>query len=234
MDSTTELPVGTDRPPLRSLLLAGASGLVGREVLRLLALDRRFDRMVILSRRPLLLGSDPRLDLRVLDFQSMDGEKAGFPVNAVICTLGTTRRKAGSRKAFREVDFEYPLRLAELAKAAGADRFVLVSSMGANPSSPLPYLRTKGEVEGAVAATGVYGLTILRPSLLLGERPEFRPEEEVAKRLSRLLPTRYRGISAGAVARVLVGRAACSGVPGPPEILDSAGIRREAAGYRRP
>lgn len=214
----------------RSVLVAGASGLVGRQVLAHLARDQRFSRYVVLTRRPLTLHSDPRLELHVVDFRTVDRFAAGFPVDAVICALGTTIRKAGSKEAFRQVDLEYPLRLAELAAANRSDRFLLVSSLGANPRSRVFYSRIKGEVEAAIAETGVHGFTILRPSLLLGPRTEFRPGEAVAKLFLPLMPRKYRGISADAVARVLVERAALPGSSGPPEILESDRIRKLALG----
>ncbi len=214
----------------RSVLIAGGTGLVGRKVLLHLAGDARFSRLVVLSRRPLTISSDPRLDLKVGSFRGLDRYSAGFPVDAVICAIGTTLRKAGSREEFRRVDFDYPVRLAELAAREGADRFVLVSSLGADPNSRFFYPRIKGETEVAVRETGVAGLVILRPSLLLGHRDEFRLGEGIMKALSPILPATWRGITATRVARVMVEYAARAGHPGECEILESERIRLKAAG----
>lgn len=221
---TVEFPEATH--PRRSLLLAGATGLVGGHALRLTLGDPRFDRVVVPTRRPLprpereetdaeasdVLAEPPGLDVRLVDFDRLEAEAAGLPVNAVACALGTTIRKAGSREAFRRVDRDYPVRLAELAARASADRFVLVSSAGANPRSPFFYSRVKGETEEAVKAAGIPGVSILRPSLLLGDRKERRAGEEWAKRLAFLFPSRYRAVHARDVARALLEEAARPGV----------------------
>lgn len=218
-----EFPEATH--PHRSLLLAGATGLVGGHALRLAMADPRFDRVVVLTRRPLPdsvtgravdeagIETGSGLDVRIVDFDAPDDGAAGFPVDAVACALGTTIKKAGSREAFRKVDREYPVRLAKLAARTGADRFVLVSSAGANPRSRFFYSRVKGETEEAVKEAGIPGVSILRPSLLLGERDESRPGEEWGKRLSFLFPPRYRAVHARDVARALLEEAARPGVP---------------------
>jgi uncharacterized protein YbjT (DUF2867 family) len=218
-----EFPEATH--PHRSLLLAGATGLVGGHALRLAMADPRFDRVVILTRRPLpdsLTGKavdeagiemGSGLDVRIVDFDALDEAAAGLPVDAVACALGTTIKKAGSREAFRKVDRDYPVRLAELAARAGADRFVLVSSAGASPRSRFFYSRVKGESEAAVVELGIPGVSILRPSLLLGDRAESRPGEEWAKRLSFLLPPGHRAVHSRDVARALLDEAARPGVP---------------------
>jgi uncharacterized protein YbjT (DUF2867 family) len=218
-----EFPEATH--PHHSLLLAGATGLVGGHALRLAMADPRFDRVVVLTRRPLPdsvtgkavdeagieMGSG--LDVRIVDFDALDQAAAGMPVDAVACALGTTIKKAGSREAFRKVDRDYPVRLAELAARAGADRFILVSSAGANPRSRFFYSRVKGETEEAVAELGIPGVSILRPSLLLGDRDESRPGEEWAKRLSFLFPPGHRAVHARDVARALLDEAVRPGVP---------------------
>jgi uncharacterized protein YbjT (DUF2867 family) len=237
-----EFPEATH--PRRSLLLAGATGLVGGHALRLAMADPRFDRVVALTRRPLpdsLTGkavdeagveTGSGLDVRIVDFDSLDEAVAGQPVDAVACALGTTLKKAGSREAFRKVDRDLPLRMAELAARTGADRFILVSAAGASPRSPFFYSRVKGETEEAVQKMGIPGISILRPSLLLGDRDESRPGEEWSKRLSFLFPPRYRAVHARDVARALLEEAARPGVPrdraggeGETRILENREIR---------
>ena len=113
--------------------------------------------------------------------------------------------KAKSKPAFRAVDFDAVLALAKGAKEAGAERFFLISSSGANARSPFFYPRVKGEIEAAVAALGFEAVYLLRPSFLLGEREDRRPKEVVLnaamKALAPLIPRRYRAIEAEAVAR---------------------------------
>lgn len=122
----------------------------------------------------------------------------------MLCALGTTLRRAGSRERFREVDLGYPLRIAELALRRGAGHFLLVSSVGADPGSRFFYSRVKGELEQAILELGYPAVTVVRPSLLLGERREFRPGEQIAKRFGFLAPPRYRPVHAADVAAILV------------------------------
>jgi uncharacterized protein YbjT (DUF2867 family) len=122
----------------------------------------------------------------------------------VFCALGTTIRTAGSRAAFRRVDHDYVVSLARLARAHGARHFLLVSSVGADPRSRVFYSRVKGEVESAVQTLGYPSLTIVRPSLLLGPRSEFRLGEALVKPLGPLFPRRYRPVHARAVAATMI------------------------------
>jgi uncharacterized protein YbjT (DUF2867 family) len=147
-------------------------------------------------------------------------------VNAIICALGTTIRQAGSRERFRRVDLEYPLAVARLGLQRGARHFLLVSSLGASARSRVFYTRVKGELEDALLAMPYPAITIARPSLLLGQRAEFRLGEEVARRLAPLVPGPYKPVPAAAVAAALV-RAAREDRPGH-RIIESAEIRRLA------
>jgi len=192
----------------QSVLLAGATGLVGGECLRRLLAEPAFDPVHVLARRPLdpALAS-PKLRLHVGDFGQMAMALADARIDTVICALGTTIRKAGSEEAFRQVDFEYPLALARVALERGARQYLLVSSLGANARSRVFYSRTKGELEEALSALSFRSLTIARPSLLLGERAEFRLGEQIFARLGFLVPRRYKPVDAGAVAATLVAAA---------------------------
>lgn len=194
----------------RTALLAGATGLVGAHVLDLLLEDPAWERVTVLVRRP-LSRQHPGLRQEVVDFDRLEEHAALFDAQDVFCALGTTIRAAGSQEAFRRVDLEYPRRLAELAARGGAEHFLLVSALGADPGSRVFYNRTKGEAEAAVRSFPLRGMAILRPSLLLGERREFRPGEVVVKYASFLLrpllvgPLRkYRPIHARTVARAMV------------------------------
>lgn len=199
-----------------AVLLFGSTGLVGRHALDRLLADPRFSSVVAPTRRP-LPSLRPKLANPVVDFDRLDGDAAWWAVDAVICTLGTTRAKAGSAEAFRRVDLDYPLAAARLARAAGATRFGLNSALGANASSRLLYTRTKGEVEERIAAIGYPSLTIVRPGLIGGERDEFRTAEAAAslalKLLGPILPRRFRINPAGRVAAALVDGVA-GGQPG--------------------
>lgn len=187
----------------KTVWVAGATGLVGRETVRALLADPAFVRIVVWTRRPSGL-SDPRLDERIVDFEQLEAAFAHSLTDAAVCCLGTTIKTAGSKERFRRVDYEYVLAFARAAKRAGAKHFVVVTALGANPRSALFYNRVKGELEQALEALPFESLSIVRPSLLLGERAELRMGERLFTPLSRILPRRYRGIEARTVARAIV------------------------------
>ena len=152
-----------------------------------------------------------RLEQRTVDFERL-GRMSAFPrVHDVFCCLGTTMKKAGSETAFRKVDDEYVVRLAETSLRTGADHFYLVSAIGADPASRIFYSRVKGEAEDAVAKLGFAGLHIFRPSLLLGSGPRNGRERQLGIAAARIFsfvlvgPARkYRPIRADTVARAMV------------------------------
>jgi uncharacterized protein YbjT (DUF2867 family) len=205
-------------------VVAGATGLVGRQILQLLAQDGRIAEVRALTRRPLQPQDKfPRVRECLVDFDRLQSNSDWFKADLVFSALGTTIATAGSQKAFRRVDFEYPLAIAKEARAAGARHFLFVSALGANPRSFFFYNRVKGELEEAILALGYPSVTIARPSLLLGEREEHRFGEEAAKRISWLLPGPWAPVHAFQVASALV-RAAFAAQPGV-EILDNKRLR---------
>jgi uncharacterized protein YbjT (DUF2867 family) len=192
------------------LMLVGASGLVGQQVLRQALASPAVNRVIAPTRKALAPAS--RLHNPIIDFEQLPGDASWWKVDAVICTLGTTMAKAGSQAAFRRVDHDYPLAVARLARAAGASTFVLNSALGAAVDSRVFYNRVKGEAEAAIAGLGYPSLTLVRPSLLDGgRRPENRPGERVALCFAGvfrpLLPARYRAVATDAVARTLLAAA---------------------------
>ncbi|HWG52697.1 MAG TPA: NAD(P)H-binding protein [Gemmatimonadaceae bacterium] len=212
----------------RSVLLVGATGLVGRECLHLLLATPVFTQVATLSRRPLppdlIDGRSAAAEQRVMDFDQLASHPALVRADQIICALGTTIETAGTRERFRHVDFDYPLTIARLGLEQGAHHFLLVSALGANPRSMIFYNRVKGDLEEALRALSYRSLTIVRPSLLVGERARPRRGEEMGKRLSWLVPARYKPISAGMVATALV-RAAVTDEPGQ-RIIESVEIRQ--------
>ena len=215
------------RAARRSAIVAGGTGLVGGILLRLLGQDSTYRRVTSLVRRE--VPPPPGVESQRVDFDRLD-ELALPPVDDAFCCLGTTRRAAGSDAAFRRVDFDYVVAFARLAKRAGAQRFLLVSSIGASSRSTLLYPRTKGESEAAIEAIGFTTVVILRPSLLVGDRVEKRLGESLALRASRLTGPllvgplrRYAPTDAAAVAKTLITAAATVG-PGV-TVIESDRIR---------
>lgn len=192
------------------LMLVGASGLVGQQLLRLALADPVVSGVVAPTRKPLAAAA--KLENPAIDFEHLPADAPWWKVDAVICTLGTTMAQAGSESAFRRVDHDYPLAVARLARAAGAGAFVLNSSLGAAADSRVFYNRVKGEVEVAITALAYPSLTLVRPSLLDGgPRPDKRPGERigliVARMFRPLIPARYRAVATEAVARTLLAAA---------------------------
>lgn len=211
----------------RPAVVAGATGLVGSQLLPLLLQpgrqSGRYARAIALARRPPQC-SMPGLEVRPAQFDRLASllSDVGGPSTDVFCCLGTTIGKAGSEAAFRQVDFDYPLALARWAAAVGARRFLVVSALGANAGSRVFYNRVKGELEAAVAGVGLASLVVLRPSLLAGARAEFRLGERLTLAatapLRWLLPAAVRPVQAADVAAVMV-EAAQS--PAPPALVTS-------------
>ena len=204
----------------QGILLAGATGLVGRLTLRALLDDDGFAGMIFAPVRRELELHDPRLLAVRTEFGTagaeagiVDAIEAHLPkrVDAFVSCLGTTLRAAGSREAFIAVDRDLVLRLAQLAFDQGAQHAVLMSSVGASRQSGNFYLRVKGEVEDAMARIGFTRLDIIQPGLLIGAREQRRPAEALAQSLVPLANrallgklSRFRSIDADRVARAIV------------------------------
>jgi uncharacterized protein YbjT (DUF2867 family) len=190
----------------RSALIAGATGLVGRELLPMLLASPQYVQVHALLRRALPeLTSAGKLHTRVVDFARLP---ALPPVDDVFITLGTTIKVAGSQAAFRAVDFDAVVNTARAAREAGATRLGVVSALGANARSSVFYNRVKGEMQDAVAALGFESVVIVQPSLLVGDREKLgqpaRPGEVWGARLLGWLPRSVRPIPAPQVARALL------------------------------
>ena len=190
----------------RTAVLAGATGLVGSHILQRLLADSAWTRVVTIGRR-LIPQRHDKLEQRIVDFDSL----TDLPhVDDVFCCLGTTIKKAASQEAFRRVDHDYGIALAQAGLRAGATQFLLVSAIGADPAARVFYSRVKGETEADVRKLRYPATQIFRPSLLLGERAEFRLGERIAMKTAPLLSwlllgrlRRYRPIHADVVARAM-------------------------------
>ena len=210
-------------------IVAGATGLVGRALVRQLADEPAWREVRALVRRvPLGEAGGPRLVQVPVDYERLDAPPSWAAADQVFCAMGTTIRQAGSQAAFRRVDYDYPVALARAARASGARHFLLVSAAGADPRSRVFYNRVKGELETAIAELGFRSVTIARPSLLLGKRAEPRLGEQVGKVLGLLAPARWRPVPAERVARALV-EAAREDRPGV-RIIENPALRATAAG----
>jgi len=177
---------------LKTALVLGASGLVGKTLVEQLCQDHRYQTVTCLVRKPLSLdffcASADKVQPIVVDFENLQDYQGYFGCQHIYVCLGTTIKKAGSKGAFRKVDFEYVHVAAQLARAQRAVSFVWISSVGANAKSHNFYLRVKGELENAIIGmSGLDNACAVRPSLLLGEREEMRPAEKLASVISPFL-----------------------------------------------
>ncbi len=182
------------------ILLAGATGLTGEHLLDRLLNEPSVERVLAPTRRP--LADHPRLDNPVGELAALLPHLQG-PVDTAFCCLGSTIRQAGSQEAFRAVDLDLVLAVGARARELGARHYLVISALGADANSSVFYNRTKGEMEEALKAQDWPQLTLVRPSLLLGPRSEFRLGERLAAPFMRWLPGKYRGIGACTLARAL-------------------------------
>ena len=190
------------------LLLLGATGLVGSRTLRLALSNDVFSGVIAPTRKP-LAHSDRLANPVGPSLEELVPLLMSYEPDAVICALGTTQAKAGSKEAFRYVDHELPVAFGRAAHTAGVETYALVTAMGASADSRSFYYRTKGEVERDIQKIGLRSLTICRPSLIDGERDEARRAEGAALTLARLLapilPKKFHVNPADVIAAALLG-----------------------------
>lgn len=210
----------------KTVWVVGATGLVGRETVSRLLADPTFSRVVAIVRTRSGIKA-PRFEEKLVDFSGLEQALAGSEVDVAICCLGTTIKRAGSPERFREVDYDYAMAFARAALAAHVQHLLVVTAIGANARSKARYNRVKGELEQSLAKLSVPQLTIVRPSLLIGERAEVRIGERLLAPFSRILPARYRGIRASTVAQALVRLARESTAPR--RLVDSAELHELGA-----
>ncbi|MCB0480164.1 MAG: NAD(P)H-binding protein [Flavobacteriales bacterium] len=175
------------------VLIAGASGMIGRELTTLCMNEPKIDRVFMLVRKPMAFEHD-KLHQIVVDYDTISEKDIPEKIDVVYCCLGTTIKKAKTRERFRQVDFEYVVELANLAKFKKVEKFIAISAMGANRKSSMFYNRVKGEMEDYLMNDlKMDNVFILRPSLLLGNREEYRLGEKIATVLMTLINVMFIG-----------------------------------------
>jgi uncharacterized protein YbjT (DUF2867 family) len=199
----------------RIVVVMGATGLVGGHLVQVLAADETVEKVVAPVRRAVTdWVHQRRIEAPVVDLDALSQSSSRFQADQVFICLGTTMKVAGSKEAFRRVDFDYVVESARLAVEGGARDAYLVSSVGADPESKVFYSRIKGEAEAALSALPFRSVHIFRPSVLVGERKETRPGERFGIAVGKLLTPvlvgparRYRPIEALTVARAMAAAA---------------------------
>lgn len=170
---------------MRSALIVGATGLVGSSLVKLLCESEEYAAVNVISRRPLDF-THPKLVVKLCEFDQIADKDIEF-AHEVFCCLGTTMKKAGSKQQFEKVDFEYPLTIAAIAKNRGVGHFIVISAMGANEKALAYYSQVKGKLEAELIKMDFPRLSIVRPSLITGNRQEFRLGEMIGDKVLKVL-----------------------------------------------
>ena len=193
-------------------LISGSSGLVGSQLLEQLLNDPATSFVVSLGRKKLTV-SHPKLIQIEVDFSQLSNLALDHQIDIAFCALGTTIKKAGSKEKQIEIDKTYVVNFAACAKQNGAKKIAVVSSLGSKASSSNFYLRVKGEMEQEVQALGIENTVFIRPSMLLGDRKEYRFGEKVGAILLKIFQPlligswkKYRGVNVRDVARTLINK----------------------------
>jgi uncharacterized protein YbjT (DUF2867 family) len=191
-------------------MIFGATGLVGSFIYEQLLKDDSFSEVISVSRRA--LAAHPKVTHYKAQHDELEPLKELFDVDVIFFAVGTTIKKAGSKKAFREIDFHYPLKVAKLFKEANSKGcFITITAMGSDPQSALFYNKTKGELEEALSKLNLWNLIIVRPSLILGSREEFRGAEFIGQMFAKLFDPilgrvcpNYAGVDAKKIASKII------------------------------
>ena len=194
----------------RKALILGATGLIGGYCLQELLNDPAYSDVTAVVRKP-SLAVHTKLNTVVADFDNLGSYLRAIEAADVYCCIGTTIKKAGTREAFRAIDYSLVVSAAKQMREQGAGQFLVISSMGADPESKFFYSRVKGEMEREVQLLGYPSLHIIRPSLLLGSRQDFRLGERIGGVISPVLKPlmvgplkKYRPVEAKNVAKFMV------------------------------
>lgn len=194
---------------MRAAIVVGATGLTGTSLVEQLCENDEYVSVTVIARRAPAY-THPKLEVKIRNFDTLEEKDIEF-AHELYCCLGTTIKKAGSREEFEKVDFEYPLTIASLAKKRGILHMLVITAMGANESSPFYYNRVKGKLEHDLMELGLQRLSIIRPSLLVGEREEFRLGEKAGEKVLKLVKPllvgplkRSRAIEASQVAKAMI------------------------------
>ncbi len=192
--------------------IIGATGMIGNYLLEEVINDDYFDIVRVIVRRP-FQKTNSKMEVKLVDFTDAESFKLALEgCQAIFCCIGTTQKNVGSDKAlYRKIDFDIPLKAARFGKETGCEKFILVSSVGANSSSNAFYLKLKGELESAIGSIGINSVHIMQPSMLLGERKEIRKGENMLQGSMKLLSglffgslRKYRAIHGRTVASAML------------------------------
>jgi uncharacterized protein YbjT (DUF2867 family) len=215
---------------VKKALILGATGLVGSELLQQLLNDDYFSQVVVLTRRSIGI-THPKLKEEIIDFDKPESWQDKVKGDVLFSAFGTTIKTAGSKAAQWKIDYTYQYQMAMAARTNGVPAMVLVSSAGASPNSRIFYSRMKGELDRDIKALGFERFTILKPSILAGNRKEKRAGESVGLVLGKLIGIipyliRYRAIPASVVAKAMVNASKSDKAFGEYQLLEVFGLAK--------
>ena len=194
---------------MKTALIIGSTGLIGSHLLDLLLESQEYEKVITFVKRDSGI-QHPKLKQHIIDFDKPDTYKELVVGDDFFCSIGTTIKKAGSQDAFRKVDFEYPKQFASLAQQNKVKQFLIITSLGADANSSNFYLKTKGEIQDFLKNCAFESISILQPSLLLGNRTEFRLGEKMGVYFMKLFSflfignlKKYKAIQSEAVAKAM-------------------------------
>jgi uncharacterized protein YbjT (DUF2867 family) len=190
-------------------VIAGATGLIGSELLKLLLADTTYTEVLVIARKSTGIVDKKLIEL-IINFDELDDHANAITGHAIFCCLGTTQKKTPDRNEYQKIDRDYPIQLAHLAAKNNMEQYHVVSSLGANSSSSSFYLKFKGEMEDGVKQSGVKSTHIYEPSFITGDRKENRPAEKILIPLMRLIDPflfgslkKYKSIAATTIAQAM-------------------------------
>ncbi len=191
------------------ILVAGSTGLIGSTFIKKALKKYSYNKIIALTRKEIpSLADNSNIHQLLIDFQNINKIKSQIRAKSVICALGTTIKKAGSQQKFREIDYQYTLDIARYAAQNQCSKCILISAVGANPDSRFFYNRVKGELERDLQTLSFREIHILRPSLLLGNRKEFRLGEKIGSlilpKIDFLIPELYKPIHAEKISEKII------------------------------
>lgn len=196
----------------QTAVVLGATGLIGSQLIAQLHSGNTFTKIIVLTRRP-FEHQHARLINKIINFDNTAEIQNSFEkADVIFCAIGTTKKKVNSYEAaYRKIDYDIPVNTAKIAHEKGVEQYIMVSAAGANAKASNFYLRLKGEVEEAISSTGFKSVYLLRPSILLGQRNEFRAGESIGKIIMRLFSflllgpwRKYRPVKANIVAQAML------------------------------
>ena len=194
---------------IKTALIIGSTGLIGSQLLELLLESKEYSTVISFVKRDSGI-QHPKLKQHIIDFDKQETYKELVVGDDFFCTIGTTIKNAGSQEAFRKVDFEYPQQFAKIALENKVKQFLIVSSLGADANSSNFYFKTKGEIQDFLKRCPFESVFVFQPSILLGNRAEFRLGEKIGIFFMRLFSfmlignlSKYKPIQSEAVAKAM-------------------------------